>query len=204
MAIEGMPRNTSTHAAGVVITSRPVSDYVPLAKNDDLVVTQYIMTTLEELGLLKMDFLGLRNLTVLDDAARLVRRSHPDFHTSQIPEDDPATFQMLSEGRTSGVFQVESAGMTGVCVGLKPRTIEDITAIIALYRPGPMDSIPRFIACKQNPEKVTYKHPLCGPSWPTPTAASSTRSRSFRFSRSWRVSLWGRPTWCAGPCPRKR
>ena len=98
-AIEGMPRNTSTHAAGVVITSRPVSDYVPLAKNDDLVVTQYIMTTLEELGLLKMDFLGLRNLTVLDDAARLVRRSHPDFHTSQIPEDDPATFQMLSEGQ---------------------------------------------------------------------------------------------------------
>ena len=141
-AIEGMPRNTSTHAAGVVITSRPVSDYVPLAKNDDLVVTQYIMTTLEELGLLKMDFLGLRNLTVLDDAARLVRRSHPDFHTSQIPEDDPATFQMLSEGRTSGVFQMESAGMTGVCIGLKPQSIEDITAIIALYRPGPMESIP--------------------------------------------------------------
>ena len=162
-AIEGMPRNTSTHAAGVVITSRPVSDYVPLAKNDDLVVTQYIMTTLEELGLLKMDFLGLRNLTVLDDAARLVRRSHPDFHTSQIPEDDPATFQMLSEGRTSGVFQMESAGMTGVCIGLKPQSIEDITAIIALYRPGPMDSIPRFIACKHNPEKVTYKHPALVP-----------------------------------------
>ena len=162
-AIEGMPRNTSTHAAGVVITSRPVSDYVPLAKNDDLVVTQYIMTTLEELGLLKMDFLGLRNLTVLDDAARLVRRSHPDFHTSQIPEDDPATFQMLSEGRTSGVFQMESAGMTGVCIGLKPQSIEDITAIIALYRPGPMESIPRFIACKHNPEKVTYKHPALVP-----------------------------------------
>ena len=162
-AIEGMPRNTSTHAAGVVITSRPVSDYVPLAKNDDLVVTQYIMTTLEELGLLKMDFLGLRNLTVLDDAARLVRRSHPDFHTSQIPEDDPATFQMLSEGRTSGVFQMESAGMTGVCIGLKPQSIEDITAIIALYRPGPMDSIPRFVACKHDPKLVTYKHPSLEP-----------------------------------------
>ena len=121
------------------------------------------MTTLEELGLLKMDFLGLRNLTVLDDAARLVRRSHPDFHTSQIPEDDPATFQMLSEGRTSGVFQMESAGMTGVCIGLKPQSIEDITAIIALYRPGPMESIPRFIACKHNPEKVTYKHPALVP-----------------------------------------
>ena len=158
-AIEGMPRNTSTHAAGVVITSRPVSDYVPLAKNDDLVVTQYIMTTLEELGLLKMDFLGLRNLTVLDDAAKLVRRSHPEFAPKQIPEDDPATYQMLSDGRTSGVFQMESTGMTGVCMRLKPQNLEDITAIIALYRPGPMESIPRFIACKHNPEKVTYKHP---------------------------------------------
>ena len=131
-ALEGMPRHASTHAAGVVITRKPVYEYVPLAKNDESVVCQYIMTTLEELGLLKMDFLGLRNLTVLDDAARLVRRSHPDFHTSQIPEDDPATFQMLSEGRTSGVFQMESAGMTGVCIGLKPQSIEDITAIIAL------------------------------------------------------------------------
>ena len=163
MAIEGMPRNTSTHAAGVVITSRPVSDYVPLAKNDDLVVTQYIMTTLEELGLLKMDFLGLRNLTVLDDAAKLVRRSHPDFDPKKIPDDDPAVFQMLSDGKTSGVFQMESAGMTGVCVGLKPQNIEDITAIIALYRPGPMDSIPRFIANKHNPAQITYKHPSLEP-----------------------------------------
>ena len=163
MAIEGMPRNTSTHAAGVVITSRPVSDYVPLAKNDDLVVTQYIMTTLEELGLLKMDFLGLRNLTVLDDAVKLVRRKEPDFDLHKIPEDDAATFRMISEGRTSGVFQMESSGMTGVCVGLKPRSIEDITAIIALYRPGPMESIPRFIACSQDPKKIVYKHPSLVP-----------------------------------------
>ena len=163
MAIEGMPRNTSTHAAGVVITSRPVSDYVPLAKNDDLVVTQYIMTTLEELGLLKMDFLGLRNLTVLDDAVKLVQRQEPDFDLRTIPEDDEATFQMISEGRTSGVFQMESSGMTGVCVGLKPHNIEDLTAIVALYRPGPMESIPRFISCKNNPEKVTYKHPSLVP-----------------------------------------
>ena len=163
MAIEGMPRNTSTHAAGVVITSRPVSDYVPLAKNDDLVVTQYIMTTLEELGLLKMDFLGLRNLTVLDDAVKLVQRKEPDFDLRTIPEDDEATFQMISEGRTSGVFQMESSGMTGVCVGLKPHSIEDLTAIVALYRPGPMESIPRFISCKNNPEKVTYKHPSLVP-----------------------------------------
>ena len=163
MAIEGMPRNTSTHAAGVVITSRPVCDYVPLATNDGLPVTQYIMTTLEELGLLKMDFLGLRNLTILDDAARMVQTKEPDFTIASIPENDPSVMNMLSEGKTSGVFQMESAGMTGVCVGLKPHNIEDITAIIALYRPGPMESIPRFIACKHNPEKITYKHPSLVP-----------------------------------------
>ncbi len=160
MAIEGMPRNTSTHAAGVVITSRPVSDYVPLATNDGLPVTQYIMTTLEELGLLKMDFLGLRNLTILDDATRMVQAKQPGFTLADINENDPAVMNMLSEGKTAGVFQMESAGMTGVCVGLKPQNIEDITAIIALYRPGPMDSIPRFIACKHSPEKITYKHPM--------------------------------------------
>ena len=162
-AIEGMPRHASTHAAGVVITRRPVVDYVPLAKNDESVVTQYVMTTLEELGLLKMDFLGLRNLTILDDTVRLVQKSRPGFSLADIPDNDPAVFQMLSEGRTSGVFQMESAGMTGVCVGLKPQNIEDITAIIALYRPGPMDSIPRFIACKHNPDKVKYKHPMLEP-----------------------------------------
>ena len=163
MAIEGMPRNTSTHAAGVVITSRPVCDYVPLATNDGLPVTQYIMTTLEELGLLKMDFLGLRNLTILDDATKMVRSKEPDFTAKNIPENDPETMAMLSEGRTAGVFQMESAGMTGVCLSLKPQNIEDITAIIALYRPGPMESIPRFIACKQNPDKITYKHPALEP-----------------------------------------
>lgn len=162
-AIEGMPRHASTHAAGVVITRKPVVDYVPLAKNDESVVTQYVMTTLEELGLLKMDFLGLRNLTILDDTVRLVQKSRPGFSLADIPDNDPAVFQMLSEGRTSGVFQMESAGMTGVCVGLKPQNIEDITAIIALYRPGPMDSIPRFIACKHNPDKVKYKHPMLEP-----------------------------------------
>ena len=162
-ALEGMPRHASTHAAGVVITRRPVYEYVPLAKNDDAVVCQYVMTTLEELGLLKMDFLGLRNLTVLDDAVKMVQTREPDFRLEDIPEDDPETFAMLSAGKTSGVFQVESAGMTGVCVGLKPRSIEDITAIIALYRPGPMDSIPRFIACSQDPGKIRYLHPALEP-----------------------------------------
>ena len=162
-ALEGMPRHASTHAAGVVITERPVYEYVPLARNDESVVTQYTMTTLEHLGLLKMDFLGLRNLTVLEDAAELVRRRVKDFDVSAIPEDDEATFAMLSAGKTSGVFQLESTGITAVCMGLKPKSIEDITAVIALYRPGPMDSIPRFLECSSDPAKIRYKHPLLEP-----------------------------------------
>ena len=162
-ALEGMPRHASTHAAGVVITERPVYEYVPLAKNDESVVCQYPMTTLEELGLLKMDFLGLRNLTVLEDAAKLVRRHTPGFRVEDAPEDDPGTFEMLSAGKTVGVFQLESAGITAVCTQLRPKSIEDITAVIALYRPGPMDSIPRFIDCAAHPEHVKYKHPLLRP-----------------------------------------
>ena len=156
-SLEGMPRNTSTHAAGVVITARPVCDYVPLSRNDDTIVTQYTMTTIEELGLLKMDFLGLRNLTVIRDAEELIRKHTPDFSIEKVRDDDPATFKMLTEGKTQGVFQLESQGMTGVCVGMKAGSIEDITAIVALYRPGPMDSIPKFIESKLNPRKVTYK-----------------------------------------------
>ena len=162
-AIEGMPRHASKHAAGVVITRLPVEDYVPLATNDGSVVTQFTMVTLEELGLLKMDFLGLRNLTVLDDAVKMVRKSRPGFSLNDIPDNDPEVLKMLSEGKTSGVFQMESAGMTGVCVSLKPKDLEDICAIIALYRPGPMDSIPRFVACKHDPKLVKYKHPMLEP-----------------------------------------
>ena len=163
MSLEGMPRNTSTHAAGVVITADPVCSYVPLSKNDDTIVTQYTMTTIEELGLLKMDFLGLRNLTVIEDAQKQIRRKDPSFDISKIPDDDPETFQMLAEGKTQGVFQLESAGITGVCVNMKPTSIEDMTAIVALYRPGPMDSIPKFIANKLDPKKITYKTPLLEP-----------------------------------------
>lgn len=159
-ALEGMPRHASKHAAGVVITQKPVYEYVPLACNDESVVTQYTMTTLEELGLLKMDFLGLRNLTVIENAAILIRKSNPNFSVNNIPIDDPKVFDMLTAGHTSGVFQLESSGITAVCTGLKPKDIEDITAIIALYRPGPMDSIPRFIDCKQHPEHISYKHPM--------------------------------------------
>ena len=163
MQLEGMPRNTSTHAAGVVITADPVVTYVPLSRNDDTIVTQYTMTTIEELGLLKMDFLGLRNLTVIQDAEEQVRRMEPDFAIDRVPDNDPETFAMLAEGKTQGVFQLESAGMTGVCVSMKPTSIEDLTAIVALYRPGPMDSIPRFVENKLHPEKVTYKTPLLEP-----------------------------------------
>ena len=163
MDLEGMPRNTSTHAAGVVITARPVQDYVPLSRNDDTIVTQYTMTTIEELGLLKMDFLGLRNLTVIADAEREIRKVNPEFRMADIPDDDQETFAMVAEGKTQGVFQLESAGMTGVCVGMKSNSIEDFTAVVALYRPGPMDSIPKFIDCKLHPERVTYKSPLLKP-----------------------------------------
>ena len=162
-SLEGMPRNSSTHAAGVVITADPVCSYVPLSCNDDTIVTQYTMTTIEELGLLKMDFLGLRNLTVIDDAEKEIQKVDPSFSMKTIPDDDGATFAMLAEGKTQGVFQLESAGMTGVCINMKPSSIEDITAIVALYRPGPMDSIPRFIANKLDARKVTYKTPMLEP-----------------------------------------
>ena len=163
MSLEGMPRNTSTHAAGVVITADPVCNYVPLSRNDETIVTQYTMTTIEELGLLKMDFLGLRNLTVIKDAEEQIRLLEPDFSIDAVPDDDPATFAMLAEGKTQGVFQLESAGITGVCINMKPTSIEDMTAIVALYRPGPMDSIPMFIANKLDPRKITYKTPLLEP-----------------------------------------
>ena len=162
-SLEGMPRNTSTHAAGVVITAEPVCNYVPLSRNDDTIVTQYTMTTIEELGLLKMDFLGLRNLTVIEDAQKEIQKLEPDFDIDKVPDNDPATFAMLAEGKTQGVFQLESAGITGVCVNMQPTSIEDLTAIVALYRPGPMDSIPTFIANKFDPRKIRYKTPLLEP-----------------------------------------
>lgn len=162
-ALEGMPRHASTHAAGVVITKDPVDTYVPLARNDEQMVTQFTMTTLEELGLLKMDFLGLRNLTVIADAEKMIHRHTPDFSIEKVSDHDAATFQMLGQGRTMGVFQLESAGITNVVTGLRPQSIEDITAVVALYRPGPMQSIPRYIECRHHPEKVRYKHPLLEP-----------------------------------------
>ena len=163
MRLEGTPRHATTHAAGVVITDKPVSEYVPLSRNDEAIVTQFTMTTLDELGLLKMDFLGLRNLTVLDDTEKMIRKKEPLFSIKNIPDDDKKVFEMLSKGDTEGVFQFESSGMRNVLTQLKPETIEDLIAVISLYRPGPMDSIPKYIENCHNPVKVTYKHELLKP-----------------------------------------
>ena len=161
--LEGVPRHITLHAAGVVITDKPVSDYVPLAKSDDAVVTQFTMTTLEELGLLKMDFLGLRNLTVIHDAEVMIRRREPGFTIDQIDYADHKVYEMISTGNTDGVFQFESGGMKNVLIQLKPERFEDLIAVISLYRPGPMDSIPTYIRNRHHPGQITYQHPLLEP-----------------------------------------
>ena len=165
MAIEDMPKDSGTHAAGVVITKLPVREYVPLtlSKKDGSIATQYTMTTLEELGLHKMDFLGLTNLTVIDDAVKEIRKKNPNFSIDTIPEDDEPTFSMLAAGKTLGVFQMESQGMTEVGVGIGAKSIDDIAAVIALYRPGPMDEIPKVIENSKHPEKIRYLHPALKP-----------------------------------------
>ncbi len=161
--IEGMPRHASTHAAGVVITPKAACEYVPLSTNEGAIVTQFPMNTIEELGLLKMDFLGLRTLTVIDDAEKMVRRQNPAFSVEEVPLDDPAVYELLSSGETDGVFQLESGGMKQTLIGLKPRNIEDIIALISLYRPGPMDSIPSYIRNRHKPELVRYSTPKLAP-----------------------------------------
>ena len=158
-SVENSPRHTSVHACGVVITGGPVSDYVPLGVEDGMPVTQYDMKYDEELGLLKMDFLGLRNLTVIEDACQQIRKYKPDFQIDQVDMDDPEVYEMLSAGQTDGVFQLESGGMKKTLVQLRPHNIEDITAVISLYRPGPMDSIPGYIENSRHPDKVKYKCP---------------------------------------------
>ncbi len=158
--IEGMPRHTSVHAAGVVISAVPLSDLVPLQKNDNTIVTQYTAGILESLGLLKMDFLGLRNLTIINDAVTAIRRKIPDFDIDKIPTDDSAVYDMLSSGDTDGVFQLESEGMTARLMELRPERLEDLIVLLSLYRPGPMKSIPVYIENKRDPSKVRYLHPV--------------------------------------------
>ncbi len=159
LKIQGMPRHTSTHAAGVVITADPVDAYVPLSVKDGTTVTQYTMTELEELGLLKMDFLGLRTLTVIKDCEELIQRKDPSFSVKTIPEDDTATFAMLGKGETEGVFQFESSGLKSVMIRFQPEKLEDLIAITSLYRPGPMDSIPTYIRNRHDPAQVSYVTP---------------------------------------------
>lgn len=158
-ALEGMPRHASTHAAGVVITEKPTQFYVPVSVNDDMPLTQFDMDTVADLGLLKFDFLGLRYLTILDDCEALIQRNNPDFKISSVSFDDQQTYEMISAGKTDGVFQLESGGMRQTLMQLKPSAIDDIMASIALYRPGPMKSIPKYIHNKHHPEDVTVKLP---------------------------------------------
>ena len=162
-SLEGMPRHASTHAAGVLITDKPVTEYVPLQRNDEVITTQFPMGTIERLGLLKMDFLGLRTLTVIRDALDLMREAGVDMKAEDIPLDDQAVYDMISEGETDGVFQLESGGMRSFLTNMRPQNFEDIIAAISLYRPGPMESIPRYIEGKRNPEKIQYLHPKLKP-----------------------------------------
>ena len=162
--LEGMPRNTSTHAAGVLITAKPVVDYLPLQMNDDVVTTQFPMGDVEALGLLKMDFLGLRTLNVIMDTEALVEQGGgPRIRTEDIPFDDAGVYAMISEGDTDGVFQLESSGMRQFLQSMRPGSFEDIIAAISLYRPGPMESIPRYVAGKENPDSVRYITPELKP-----------------------------------------
>ena len=166
LKLEGIHRHASTHAAGVVICDKPVSDYIPLNINDGVVTTQFPMGTVEELGLLKMDFLGLRTLTVIRIAAEEVKRSKGidlDVWDWAYGYDDPKVFEMISSGKTAGVFQLESSGMTSFMRDMQPSSLEDLTAGISLFRPGPMDYIPQYVAGKKNPSKIRYMHPSLEP-----------------------------------------
>ena len=163
ISLEGMPRNISVHAAGVVITDKPISEYVPLSVSNGTVVTQFDMDTIADLGLLKFDFLALRYLTIINDAQMQIKEFEPNFDIEKIPFDDKKTFELISRGDTAGVFQLESSGMKQVLQNLRPECIDDIISVISLYRPGPMDSIPRFIECRHDPSKVSYDLPELEP-----------------------------------------
>ncbi len=163
LLLEGMPRHAGTHAAGVLITKEPVLHYVPLQKNDEVITTQFPMGDIEKLGLLKMDFLGLRTLTVIRDTLDLIKHQGIHMKPEDIPMDDPATYEMISSGDTDGVFQLEGSGMRNFLTAMKPKVFEDIIAAISLYRPGPMESIPRYIAGKHDPSSIRYITPELAP-----------------------------------------
>jgi len=163
ISLEGMPRNISVHAAGVVITDEPVVNYVPLSISNGTLVTQFDMDTIADLGLLKFDFLALRYLTIINDAEKEIKEYCPDFDIEKIPLDDKKTYELISRGDSLGIFQLESDGIRQVLQGLRPQSIEDVISVISLYRPGPMDSIPRFIECRHDPSKISYDIPELEP-----------------------------------------
>lgn len=164
MKLEGFPRNSSTHAAGVVIGDVPLTNYVPLQSGDGGLLTQYPMSDLEKIGLLKMDFLSLRNLTIIDDCVEMINKNKGGgFSIENIPTDDKKTFELIQKGDTDGVFQLENPGLQTFMRKFMPKTLEDIVATTSLYRPGPMDQLPQFLENVKNPEKIVYKHPLLKP-----------------------------------------
>ena len=158
-ALEGMPRHASAHAAGIVITDRPVHEYVPIAVNDEMTLTQFPMDTVAKLGLLKFDFLGLRYLTIMSDTEKQIRLSEPDFDLRRVPFDDEKTYELISSGKTDGIFQLESSGMRKMLMQMRPACLEDIILAISIYRPGPMDSIPQFLENRLHPENIQYSCP---------------------------------------------
>ena len=199
-AIEGMPRHASTHAAGVVISRDSIDEYVPLYLADKGLSTQFNMTTIEELGLLKMDFLGLRNLTIIRDALAMIEKDHGvkiDF--SRMEYDDPKVYEIIAKGNTEGIFQLESGGMTQFMKNLKPDCFEDIVAGISLYRPGPMASIPTYIENKKHPHNIAISIRVWNRYYLLPMAVWCTRSRSCRSCAIWAVIPMDVPIWCAVP-----
>ncbi len=199
-SIEGLARHASTHAAGVVISKHPLTDHVPLVRiGDGDINTQYEMGDVERIGLLKMDFLGLRNLTVMKAASDEIRRTvTPDFDLATIPDDDERTYDMLSRGETLGVFQLESDGMKRVCVELKPSRLEDIIALVALYRPGPDGLDPALHRDQARPQEADLPAPQARTDPRAKrTASRATKNRSCRSRATWPASRWARPTSCA-------
>jgi DNA polymerase-3 subunit alpha len=158
-ALEGMPRHPSAHAAGIVITDKPVHEYAPVAVNDEMILTQFPMDTVAQLGLLKFDFLGLRYLTIMSDTEKQIRLTEPDFDLRRVPFDDKQTYELISSGRTDGIFQLESGGMRKMLTAMRPVCLEDIILAISIYRPGPMDSIPKFLEYRSHPERIVYSAP---------------------------------------------
>lgn len=187
----------------MVITREAADEYVPLSTNDGNIVTQFPMTTIEELGLLKMDFLGLRTLTVIHDAEQMVRKTEPGFSVAGISYEDAAVFEMLNAGETEGVFQMESGGMTQTAVNLQLESLEDIIAIISLYRPGPMDSIPTYIANRHNPQNIRYKTPQLAHILDVTNGCIVYQEQVMQICRELAGFSYARQTLCAAPCRRK-